>query len=111
MEEAEQITTLNKIRYNFDCSCLKCKHIIILMDVIRNQGIPTGAVCRCTACVDGVSGTDYYGEAIDCQYCDNGWITSAKIIETKDRLDEAIADLMILLEIKNEVDDVPSEPC
>lgn len=56
---------------------------------------PEGAVCLCPECEGhGCTGTDYYGEAMDCHACHSvGWLTLADIAENVRVRQENAGDL------------------
>lgn len=48
---------------------------------------------KCPNCNEGTSGADYYGEAMDCHYCDgHGRITAAACIDLQDRFQGLVGD-------------------
>lgn len=59
---------------------------------------------KCPFCVDGVNGTDCYGEATECEYCDgNGRITSQDVKEHVDARLSQSGDLWVAHTILQEV--------
>lgn len=59
---------------------------------------------ECPHCEHGVSGTDHYGEAIDCHNCDgNGVITVAFIEDAVRARCEQAGDLMIVSDLLHQV--------
>lgn len=63
--------------------------------VLKDMKGREGVIGDCPLCEgSGVSGTDYYGEANACHYCDNGAITKEVIERTRDALDGIVGDAM-----------------
>lgn len=51
---------------------------------------------KCPKCVEGISGTDYYGEAIDCHYCGGtSRFTAAEYCDNVDAVNAHVGDLMV----------------